>query len=179
MGYQVERAARWFPFWFSRAMNMKHRQVGVALIEFALVLPFLLLLAFITTEYGRALYQYNTLAKSVRDAVRFLSIQDLGSDPATIATAPADATKNLVVYGDVVNTGTPLAFGLSVAQVKTPTRQFSGAGPVIRTVTVTIAGCASSAPPCYKFTPIFSGAFGLDFGDINYADISATMRAPL
>lgn len=150
---------------------MKHRQVGVALIEFALVLPFLLLLAFITTEYGRALYQYNTLAKSVRDAVRFLSIHD----PETM-TAQA---KNLVVYGSVTNTGTPLAFGLSLDQVKTPTWQLSGAGPVINTVTVTIAGCATSAPPCYKFVPIFSGAFGVNFGDVNYADISATMRAPL
>ena len=150
---------------------MKHRQVGVALIEFALVLPFLLLLAFITIEYGRALYQYNTLAKSVRDAVRFLSIQN----PGTMTTE----AKNLVVYGDVVNTGTPLAFGLSLAQVKDPTWQPSGAAPVINTVTVTIKGCATSAAPCYKFVPIFSGAFGLNFGDIDYADISATMRAPL
>lgn len=150
---------------------MKHRQTGVALIEFALVLPFLLLLAFITTEYGRALYQYNTLAKSVRDAVRFLSIQN----PETM-TAQA---KNLVVYGSVTNTGTPLAFGLSDDQVKTPEWKPRGAAPVINTVTVTIAGCATSPPPCYKFVPIFSGAFGLNFGDINYSDISATMRAPL
>lgn len=151
---------------------MKHRQVGVALIEFALVLPFLLLLAFITTEYGRALYQYNTLSKSVRDAVRFLSVQN----PGEMTTE----AKNLVVYGDVVNTGTPLAFGLSLAQVKTPTWQLSGANPVINTVTVTIAGCATSAAPnCYKFVPLFSGIFGVNFGDINYADISATMRAPL
>jgi Flp pilus assembly protein TadG len=152
-------------------MVMKHRQTGVALIEFALVLPFLLLLAFITTEYGRALYQYNTLAKSVRDAVRFLSIQS----PETMTTQ----AQNLVVYGSVTNTGTPLVFGLSLAQVKTPTWQLSGAGPVIRTVTVTIAGCATSAPPCYKFVPLFSGAFGVNFGDVNFADISATMRAPL
>jgi Flp pilus assembly protein TadG len=152
-------------------MIMKHAQVGVALVEFALVLPFLLLLAFVTTEYGRALYQYNTLAKSVRDAVRFLSIQS----PETMTTQ----AQNLVVYGSVTNTGTPLVFGLSLAQVKTPTWQLSGAGPVIRTVTVTIAGCATSAPPCYKFVPLFSGAFGVNFGDVNFADISATMRAPL
>jgi hypothetical protein len=152
-------------------MIMKHAQVGVALVEFALVLPFLLLLAFVTTEYGRALYQYNTLAKSVRDAVRFLSIQS----PETMTTQ----AQNLVVYGSVTNTGTPLVFGLSLAQVKTPTWQLSGAGPVIRTVTVTIAGCATSAPPCYKFVPLFSGAFGVNLGDVNFADISATMRAPL
>lgn len=150
---------------------MKHRHNGVALIEFALVLPFLLLLAFITTEYGRALYQYNALAKSVRDAVRFLSIQD----PDTM-TAEA---KNLVVYGNVTNTGMPLVFGVGTDQVNTPTWQLSGAGPVINTVTVAVRGCGTSAPPCYKFVPFYSGAFGVTFGEINFADISATMRAPL
>jgi hypothetical protein len=170
---QAGRSVRWFQFWFSRAMIMKHRQTGVALIEFALVLPFLLLLAFITTEYGRALYQYNTLAKSVRDAVRFLSVHD----PDTM-TAQA---KNLVVYGSVTvpTPATPLAFGLSVDQVKDPKWDPAGAGPVINTVTVTIRGCATSAEPCYKFVPIFSGAFGVNFGAVNFADISATMRAPL
>lgn len=150
---------------------MKHRQNGVALIEFALVLPFLLLLAFITTEYGRALYQYNTLAKSVRDAVRFLSIHD----PDTMTTQ----ARNLVVYGNVTNTGAPLVPGLDINYVKAPTWQLSGAGPVINTVTVTVRGCATSADPCYKFVPFYSGAFGITFGEINFADISATMRAPL
>lgn len=152
-------------------MIMKHRQAGVALVEFALVLPLLLLLAFIATEYGRALYQYNALTKSVRDAVRFLSIQD----PETMTTQ----AKNLVVYGSVTNTGTPLVYGLSLDQVKTPTWQLSGANPVINTVTVKIAGCATSPPPCYKFVPLFSGEFGVSLGEINHADISATMRAPL
>ena len=54
---------------------MKRRQKGVAIVEFALVLPFLLLLTFITTEFGRAIWEYNTLTKSVRDAARYLSIQ--------------------------------------------------------------------------------------------------------
>ena len=56
---------------------MKKKQNGVALVEFALVLPLLLILTFITTEFGRALYQYNTIAKSLRDASRYLSAQDL------------------------------------------------------------------------------------------------------
>ena len=150
---------------------MKHRQVGVAMVEFALVLPVLLLLTFITTEYSRALFQYNTLSKSVRDAARFLSTLDPGSKTTE--------AKNLVVYGSIANTGSPLAFGLTTAQVKAPTWQLRGAGPVINTVTVTIAGCATSAPPCYKFVPLFSSAFGVNFADVNYADISATMRAPL
>lgn len=141
------------------------------MVEFALVLPLLLILTFITTELSRALYQYNTLTKSVRDAARYLSTQN----PGTKITE----SKNLVVYGSLANTGSPLAFGLALNQVKDPTWQLSGTNPVINTVTVKIAGCAVSAPPCYKFVPLVASAFGVTFGNINYADISATIRGPL
>src|SRR5439155_12216831 len=48
-----------------------HRQQrGVALVELALITPLLLLLTFITTEFGRPLYEYNLVVNSTRDAVR-------------------------------------------------------------------------------------------------------------
>lgn len=149
---------------------MRKKQAGVALIEFALVLPLLLVLTLITTELGRALYQYNTLTKSVRDAVRYLSVQYPGIN--------TDQAKNLVVYGSLSNTGSPLAFGLSTNQVKDPTWQTAGTSPVINTVTIKIAGCGNSAPPCYKFVPLLSSVFGVNFGNVNFSDISATMRSP-
>lgn len=144
---------------------MKNKQSGVAIVEFALVLPLLLILTFITTEYGRALYQYNTLAKSVRDAARYLSTQN-----------PGDATKysiakNLVVYGNPAGSGTPLTIGLTTALVPDPAWQLAGATPVINTVTVKVTG--------YTFKPLIASAFGLTFGNITYADISATMRGAL
>ena len=142
---------------------MMKKQKGVALVEFALVSPLLLIMTFIVTEYSRALYQYNTLTKSVRDAARFLSVQSPG--------AGIPQAKNLVVYGNPAGTGSPLALGLTVSQVPNPVWAFAGSGPVINTVTITITG--------YTFTPMFASAFGLNFGNIAYADISATMRAPL
>jgi hypothetical protein len=152
---------------------MKKRQDGAALVEFALVLPLLLVLTFVTTEIGRALYQYNTLAKSVRDAARYLSLKKPGN------TVAATQAKNLVVYGDLSNTGLPLAIGLATTQVNDPTWQLGGEAPVINTVTIKIAGCATSPPPCYQFSPLVASVFGLSFANIKYGDISATMRAPL
>jgi hypothetical protein len=152
-------------------MDMRSSQRGVAITEFALVVPLLLLLALITTEYGRAVYQYNTLTKTVRDAARYLSMQSPGGG--------ISAAKHLVVYGDPSNTSSPLAIGLDVSQVPDPVWQLRGTGPVINTVTVRIAGCATSAPPCYSFTPLFGSVFGVAFGTVNFSDISATMRAPL
>jgi hypothetical protein len=149
---------------------MKKKQNGVALIEFALILPLLLILTFITTEFGRALYQYNTIAKSLRDASRYLSTQDPSiatTDPAKITTA-----KNLVVFGNPTGGGSPLVLGLSTSHVPNPTWQFKGSGPAINTVTIKVTG--------YKFRPLITGVFGLTFGDANgdilFGDISATMR---
>src|ERR1700687_3319868 len=64
-----------FRSWFSSENNMKPTQRGTAIVEFALVLPLLLLLTMTTTEFGRAIYQYNTIVKSLRDATRYLSTQ--------------------------------------------------------------------------------------------------------
>lgn len=138
------------------------RQQGAALIELALILPLLLLLTFITTEFGRAVYQYNTIAKSVRDAVRYISIQTPGTHTAE--------ARNLIVYGNTAGTGAPLAPGLSLAHVALPTWQAAGTTPVINTVTVTVSG--------YTFQSLFASVFGIPFGSFNYNDISATMRAP-
>lgn len=140
----------------------KTGQAGAALIELALILPLLLLLTFITTEFGRAVYQYNTVVKSVRDAVRYLSMQTPGTH---IVEA-----ENLVVYGNTTGGGTPLAPGLTPAHVAQPTWQSAGSTPVINTVTVTVSG--------YSFQSLFGSVFGIPFGNFNYSDISATMRAP-
>ena len=147
----------------NRPLRPPHRHHGVALVEFALILPFLLLLSFATVEFGRALYQFNTVAKSVRDAARYLSAQT----PGTRLTE----ARNLVVYGNTAGTGSPLAPGLTVAQVQTPTWQVIGTDPVLNTVTVRVSG--------YRFQSMFTSAFGHSFGPFTYSDISATMRSYL
>lgn len=141
---------------------MKAKQRGAAMIELVLVLPLLLLLAFLTTEFGRAVHQYQTITKSVRDAVRYLSVHA----PDTHVTE----ARNLVVYGNTTGAGTPLAPGLTVAHVAAPVWQDAGTNPVINTVTITVTG--------YTFQSMFGTVFGLPLGNLTYSDISATMRAP-
>ena len=143
------------------------KQSGVALVEFALIVPLLLLLTFVTTEFGRALFQYNILTKSVRDGVRYLTPYNPG-DAAKILIA-----KNLVVYGNPAGTGAPLVIGLTTSLVPDPVWQkTTGSAPNFNTVTITVTG--------YNFRPLLASAFGLSFangnGDIPFAPISATMR---
>jgi hypothetical protein len=137
-------------------------QRGAAIIEFALILPLLLLLTFTVTEFGRALYQYNTITKSVRDAARYLSVQT----PNTHLTE----ARNLIVFGNTAGTGTPLALGLTTSLVPDPTWQAVGTGPVINVVTVKVSG--------YAFQSLWPSVFGIRFGSITFSDISATMRSP-
>ena len=142
---------------------MKPRQHGVALVEFAFVLPLLLVLSLISTELGRAVYRYNTTAKVVRDAVRYLSMQT----PGTHITE----ARNLIVYGNVAGTGDLLDDALTAANVPSPTWQTAGSNPMINTVTVRVTG--------YQFRPMIGNLFGARFAAIPFNDISATMRSPI
>jgi hypothetical protein len=150
---------------------MNKKQKGVAIVEFALILPFLLLLSFTAAEFGRAIWQYNTLTKSVRDAVRYLSIQTPGTK--------IPEARNLMVYGSTSDTGQPLAPGLNLDHVRPTTGspadcctwQTAGSNPVINTVTVRIKG--------YTFNSMFASVFGITFGAVRFPDITATMRSYL
>jgi Flp pilus assembly protein TadG len=142
---------------------MKNRQQGVALVEFAFVLPLLLALSLLATELGRAVYRYNTTAKVVRDAVRFLSVQTPGTHVAE--------ARNLILYGNVAGTGPLLDAALTAANVPAPTWQTAGSDPLINTVTIRVSG--------YQFQPLVANMFGARFTTMTFSDISATMRSPI
>lgn len=142
---------------------MRTRQHGVALVEFAFVLPLLLVLSLMSVELGRAVYRYNTTAKVVRDAVRYLSTQT----PGTHVTE----ARNLILYGNVAGTGPLLDSALTATNVPAPTWQTAGSNPLINTVTVRVTG--------YQFQPMITNMFGAQFATIPFNDISATMRSPI
>lgn len=155
-------------------MTPSQRQRGAAMLEFAITSIPLLMIVFGITEFGRAIFLYDTLAKSARDAARYLSTQAPG-DANAIAKAKCRA-----VYGNVSCSGNALASGLTTAMVNVcdasscpTTHQTQGAAPVINLVTVTIGG--ADAP--YTFTLV--APFVLDVSSFNFSPISVTMRQVL
>jgi Flp pilus assembly protein TadG len=90
---------------------LTRNDAGVQLVELAIVLPVLLMLFGAAAEFGRYFYEYTTLAKASRAAVRYL---------VTARTDGTDdlAAKKLVVYGNVAGTGNPIISGLDVTNVK-------------------------------------------------------------
>lgn len=97
-------------------------QRGAAMVEFAITLPLLLLLLFAIGEFGRLLYQYNSLLQANRDAVRYVAGKAWNSTLGRVEldTQLQTETKNLAVYGlPVVSSGSPpLVDGLTTGNVQ-------------------------------------------------------------
>ena len=107
---------------------------GQSLLEFALVLPFLLLIALGIIEFGRAFYQYNTLNKAIRDGARYLSRHTYNDAEKTNA-------QNIAVYGIINGTGTPVLPGITAANISiTSTPAVADAFDPPQWLTVTVTG---------------------------------------
>jgi Flp pilus assembly protein TadG len=79
------------------------RQRGVSTIEFAIAVPVCLFLFLAVSEFGRAIWHYNTLTRSVRDAARFASNNALlGS--SQVVNVDAQLISDV---GNVATFGTP------------------------------------------------------------------------
>lgn len=142
---------------------------GVAAVELALLLAPMLVLLFGVTELGRALYTYNTLGKTVRDAARHLSQHGPG-DPLIAAEV-----RCLAVHGNPDCGGATLAPGLSTAQIRlcdailcpsTHAGRSTGLG-VINLVTVSVV----------DYT--WSSAVQWVVPDLRFNAVSVTLRAQL
>jgi Flp pilus assembly protein TadG len=94
-------------------------QNGLAVVEFVVTAPLVLLLLLGSAEVGRAFVHYATLTYSVRDAVRFATEKVLnGSTKVVLLTnAKITETKNLAVYGNVGGTGNARLPNYQIGQV--------------------------------------------------------------
>lgn len=63
---------------------------GAAAVEFALVLPILVVLVFGVVDFGRALFAYNYLTSAVREGGRFAAVQESASSEAAVRTRMND-----------------------------------------------------------------------------------------
>lgn len=97
-------------------------QRGVAMVEFTITLPLLLLLLFGIAEFGRLLFQYNSLLQANRDAVRYVAGKAWNPTLGTVELSDdlKNEAKNLAVYGLPVapSNGQPLVPGLTTANVQ-------------------------------------------------------------
>lgn len=93
-------------------MRVKNKR-GMAAVEFLITLPLLLMVLTIVVEFGTAYIRYNTLSKSVQNAVRY-SIRD-----SQFFIADFSSIKNMVVYGKktVIDGDEPILYSFGVEDV--------------------------------------------------------------
>jgi len=94
-------------------VHRNDRQRGVAIVEFTIILPIMLFLILVVAEFGRAFLTYTTLTRAVRDSARYVASNALKGQSQIVeidAELIQDA-QNLVDYGNVAGSGTPLILG--------------------------------------------------------------------
>lgn len=159
-----------------RLRASRRRQRGVAAVEFGILIAPMVLMACGVAEFGRAVYQYDTLTKATRTAARYLSL----FSPDDVAY-PTAAAKCLAAYGNSTCSGKPLAPGLTTTMVVICDRvDASGCpGQTFNNVT-TYDNPAGTGTPAgtvnfvavritgFAYTPVqsFINVSGLSFGDI-------------
>ncbi len=140
----------------------RQKQRGIAMTEFAIVLPVLLLLLFGITEVGRAIVRYNTLTKALQDGARYAAGEALLGTTGSVQVDAQllAATRNVVVYGNTAGTGPAVLQNLNPSQIEL----IDAGGDQIR---VDVA---------YAYTPIF-GAVLPNFGLGSSIDMTFVMQA--
>jgi Flp pilus assembly protein TadG len=107
---------------------LRRNQKGAAIVEFALVVPLLLLLIWGIVDIGRAFYTLNNLASAVREGAR----------SAAVMSTPPDGNANKTLIKSTVTTA------------------FTPIGPALRpeSVFVTLANRQVTVRASYPFAPL-------------------------
>lgn len=100
-------------------------QRGMAMVELAITLPLLALLMLTFGEFGRMLFQYNSLMQASRDAGRFAAAQAWNATLGTVSLSSSliSQTQNVAVYGVPANPNgyPPVVSGLTTGNVQVST----------------------------------------------------------
>jgi Flp pilus assembly protein TadG len=150
----------------SRVRRADKRRSGQALVEFALILPVIVLVVFALFDLGRAVFTYNTLSQSARAAARTAIVNQTNGD---VEQAAIDTGASLGLVGDDIDVcfktdtssvtscsggtacASPLVVGcLAVVVVQV---DYSAMTPIIGNIIGTIAMSSTSIEPIESVCP--------------------------
>jgi Flp pilus assembly protein TadG len=114
-------------------------QKGQSLVEMALVCLVFFFLLFAVLEFGRALWTYNTIVQSTREAARWAVVNIQNASDST----DIDRTRNIIIYGyPDVSGGTPLLPGLPSATINVsiePLQSDASGTPITEKISVSVS----------------------------------------
>jgi Flp pilus assembly protein TadG len=133
------------------------RRAGQALVEFALVVPFLLVILLVVIDVGRAIFAFNTVAEAARTAARV----------AIVDQNPTDITNV------VINDPRTKWLGLTSANVSFPTPTCSPSS-----TTLVVGSCIASVTVTYQLNPFFFAEPSVQAG-LPLINLSSTSAMPI
>lgn len=96
----------------------RRKQQGIAVLEFLLTAPLLVLVVFAVSELGWAFHQYHTMTRATQDGARHLASRATnGAGLVVLDSVLVQEASNLVVFGNTVGAGEPLLPGWSADDV--------------------------------------------------------------
>jgi Flp pilus assembly protein TadG len=149
----------------------RRRRRGQALVEFALVLPILLLMIFGIVDAGRLIYTYNTVSNAARDGARVAIVNQSNFGTDTCDTTSTTAWP----IGCAVTSG--LELGLTAADVSVSYRDAtdSVACSDPNNPGQLLIGCLAVVTATGDFTPI-TPVIGQIIGQVS---LSSTTKIPV
>ena len=116
-------------------MKSRTHQQGLAVVEFAAIIPIMLLLLLSVGEVSRAFYHYTTLHKATQGGARYAAEHLLnGLQLPELSDELAARVKNVVVNGKTTaaDNATPLLPGLTTENVSVTTLETGFTEPHVR-----------------------------------------------
>lgn len=141
--------------------DLRQRSRGQSLVEFALILPVLIVTLLGMLDFGRAIYAYNAVSEAARNGARVAIVNQTPSDICLVAAGRAVA---LGLPTACAPNGNPGTQGVWVT-----TSGVAGCTPVPD------INCLESVKVTYQFRPI-TPVIGAILGPIN---ISSTSTVPV
>lgn len=129
---------------------------GVAMVEFAIILPLLLIMFLGVAELGRALLFSQRLTQAVEAGARYAARAHEALDPDVCAVIPEAVitnARNLVVFGQVAGGGQAVVPGLDDDEDNVDVT------PLIRTVTGVGDVCVVQVSASVQYEGIFGAQF--------------------
>jgi Flp pilus assembly protein TadG len=150
-------------------MNKRTTHSGIAAIELAVVMPFLIIVMLVGVDLAKTMFQYNELVKNVRDASKYLAGHTRPmncastTDPEVLAYKTViTETKNLAVCGELTSCVKASVTGLSTSKVQV---QYLMVG------SITMVKVGINSMSLSYITKLFSGSLAL-------GNISSTFYQP-
>jgi Flp pilus assembly protein TadG len=101
----------------SASSRRQRRQRGNAMIEFALSFLFLFPVFYGALQYGLSFHAYNALRSAVREGARYAAGKTYLTSTNSYPASWGSEVKNMVVYGNLAGTGSPIISGLQPANI--------------------------------------------------------------